>query len=306
MPRQKFRIVKTRQLSGADSKEPADFGPRMEPPRGVLQAIDGRGDGCSHQRFAPPPELQALVQHFWMVTWDFRCVEGSVAETLPHPNCYLVCEQDLANPTHGLQGLHWEISGVTTGKFTRLLEGHRRVFGVKFKPGGFRPFLGARVSLLTDKVVPAATVFGASIVDLASQMLYLTDAQAMVRATSRHLLQHCARRADPKIVLSSQLVELILNDASVLRVEHLARRSGYSVRTLQRLFQEYVGVSPKWVIRRYRLHEVLERLHDGVGIDIAQLAPELGYVDQAHLINDFRNLAGYTPETYRRRIGVSR
>jgi hypothetical protein len=75
MPRQKIKLVKTRQLSGADSKEPAEFGPRIDPPRGVLQAIDDREPRFSHQRLAPPPELQACVQHFWMVTWDFRGVE---------------------------------------------------------------------------------------------------------------------------------------------------------------------------------------------------------------------------------------
>jgi AraC-like DNA-binding protein len=306
MPRKKIKLVKTRQLSGADNEELGQFAPRSEPPRGVLRAIAGRGSGFSHQRFAPPPELQAWVQHFWTVTWDLRGRDSSVAETLPHPSCYLVFEHDLAPPTNGSRELQCEISGVTTGKFTRILEGHRRVLGVKFKPGALRPFLGQKVSLLTDKVVPAAAVFGASIVDLASDIYHLRDAEAFVRVISRYLIKRCEERADPKILLSSQLVDLILKNPSILTVEHLAQQSGYGLRTLQRLFQEYVGVSPKWVIRRYRLHEVLERLHQGGRVDVAQLAPELGYVDQAHLINDFRNLAGYTPEAYRRRTAVNR
>jgi transcriptional regulator GlxA family with amidase domain len=42
----------------------------------------------------------------------------------------------------------------------------------------------------------------------------------------------------------------------VTRVERLAGELGLSMRGLQRLFAEYVGIGPKWVIRRYRLHEV--------------------------------------------------
>ena len=70
---------------------------------------------------------------------------------------------------------------------------------------------------------------------------------------------------------------------------------------MQRLFKAYVGASPKWVIRRYRLHELLERFHSGEALDGAQLALDLGYADQAHLINDFRKLAGVTPTGYLRR-----
>jgi AraC-like DNA-binding protein len=73
-----------------------------------------------------------------------------------------------------------------------------------------------------------------------------------------------------------------------------------SVRGVQRLFSQYVGVSPKWVIRRYRLHELLERIHSGQALDWAQLALDLGYFDQAHLINDFKTITGYTPTEYTR------
>ena len=72
------------------------------------------------------------------------------------------------------------------------------------------------------------------------------------------------------------------------------------MRSVQRLFREYVGVPPKWVIRRYRLHELVERLHSGQAFEGAQLALDLGYADQAHLIHDFRHLVGYTPTGYRK------
>jgi AraC-like DNA-binding protein len=70
------------------------------------------------------------------------------------------------------------------------------------------------------------------------------------------------------------------------------------VRSLQRLFSRYVGVSPKWVIRRYRLHELLEQMHSGRHLDWAQVAIDLGYFDQAHLINDFKSITGYAPTEY--------
>jgi AraC-like DNA-binding protein len=71
-------------------------------------------------------------------------------------------------------------------------------------------------------------------------------------------------------------------------------------RTLQQLFSSYVGVGPKWVINRYRLHEALERLQEGAHINFAELAMELKYFDQDHFIRDFRKLVGCKPAAYTR------
>jgi AraC-like DNA-binding protein len=71
-----------------------------------------------------------------------------------------------------------------------------------------------------------------------------------------------------------------------------------SSRTIERLFRRYVGVSPKWVVRRYRVHEACERVKTGVAPDWSQLAHELGYFDQAHFIHDFKAQVGRTPADY--------
>jgi len=74
------------------------------------------------------------------------------------------------------------------------------------------------------------------------------------------------------------------------------------VRTMQRLFARHVGVSPKWVIRRKRLHEAAERLADDDPPDLAALAVDLGYADQAHFVRDFRDLVGVPPGSYVRQL----
>ena len=281
--------------------EPTEFPPQVGPPRGVLQADTPRGTAFSHQRIAPPSELAPWVQHYWHVQWDLRYAPPSNAETLPHPNCYLVFEHDLERPCDDVSVFtRAEVSGVNTGKFSRVMKGYGRVFGLKFKPGGLRPFLDASVFTLTDRVVPAAQVFGQSVLKLAAQLRSLETPEAMAVATTEYFALDLPAH-DTQVDLSSQLVETIFGDPSILTVEALARRSGLSVRSLQRLFRVYVGVPPKWVIRRYRLHELLERLNSGDAFNGAEVALDLGYADQAHLINDFRRLADYTPKQYVRR-----
>jgi AraC-like DNA-binding protein len=69
---------------------------------------------------------------------------------------------------------------------------------------------------------------------------------------------------------------------------------------VQRWFQQYAGVAPTWVLRRYRLLDAAEAVRDGGLVDWAALAAELGYADQAHLIRDFRAAVGEPPAAYAR------
>ena len=83
-------------------------------------------------------------------------------------------------------------------------------------------------------------------------------------------------------------------------VEDLVHRYGLNKRTLQRLFAKYVGVSPKWVIQRYRLHEAAEQLVAGASVSQAAIAMSLGYSDQAHFVRDFKSVVGVSPAAYAR------
>jgi AraC-like DNA-binding protein len=73
-----------------------------------------------------------------------------------------------------------------------------------------------------------------------------------------------------------------------------------SSRSLHRMLADYVGMTSKWIVRRARVHIAAERVAHGEQVDWAQLAAELGYSDQAHLIRDFRRQIGHTPAAYAR------
>jgi AraC-like DNA-binding protein len=94
-------------------------------------------------------------------------------------------------------------------------------------------------------------------------------------------------------------------NSEVVTVEQASRLFGVRVRTLQRLFNEYVGVPPKWLLRRCRLKEAAARIESGEREDWAVLAQRLGYYDQSHLIRDFRLMLGKTPAGYRRATTAS-
>src|SRR6185312_10327542 len=106
---------------------------------------------------------------------------------------------------------------------------------------------------------------------------------------------------DARIATLNQIVARIAEEREITSVDDVLAHGdipAMSRRTLQRLFREYIGVGPKWVIRRFRLHEAAERIDAGGSVDWARVAVELGYADQTHFIKDFKAIVGKTPTEY--------
>jgi len=259
--------------------------------RGVLRpaAEDGK---FLHGRVAASEPLCRVVQHFWSVRWDLRDAQPFTPQTLPHPNVHLVFESEGAR-----------IAGVHTGRFTTKLEDMGWVFGVKFRPGAFRPYLGRSVGALRDRSVPIDEVFGTEGAALARQVSDLRGDVEKAAVVERFLNER-KTASDPNVERASNIVDEIAENRDIVSVEQVAARWRLGTRTLQQLFSSYVGVGPKWVINRYRLHEAVERLQEGANINFSELATELGYFDQAHFIRDFPTLVGCTPAAYARRHPV--
>jgi AraC-like DNA-binding protein len=257
-----------------------------EPLRGVLHPDRAAGlfQLFSHQ---PSAGLAPFVEFHWIVRWDLRGRPPHEQKVLAHPNIHLVFEEPQA-----------AVYGVDRGLFVRRLEGQGQVHGVKFRPGGFRGLRGGPVQELTDRVSPAADVFGPEVERVNRRILPLEDQSAMVALAEEFLLARLPA-PDPVAAEVAAMVDTATADHSLVRVEQLAERCGTSVRTLQRLFAEYVGASPKWVLRRARLQEAALRADTGT-VDWPLLAADLGYADQSHLSRDFTAVVGQPPTRYAR------
>lgn len=243
------------------------------------------------RRFYAPPPLADIVEHFWQVEWSIPAGESFVQKTIPHPSTHVVFELDRC-----------EVVGPMTGLFTRELVGDGRVFAAKIKPG-MTPVL-ARVPAadLVDRRAPideALPLDRAEVDALAAAVLGARDGESAA-PLERALLRCVDDRRRQRCREASALVARVEADTGLVRAADLAAIAGCSLRSLQRLFRECVGLSPKQVIQRFRLLEAAERLvAEPAGG--AAIAAALGYADQAHFIRAFRDLVGATPHQYARR-----
>ncbi|MFC5402558.1 DUF6597 domain-containing transcriptional factor [Cohnella soli] len=255
--------------------------------KGILRAQ--AGDGLFRlSRYEAAEPLRSYVQHYWTVEWDLRSREPYTQKVLSHPNVNFVLEKGKTR-----------IYGIWDKTAVQVLEGVGRVFGVKFNPGGFHPFWGQPLSTLTERSIGAEDVFGAAVLELEKEVLSADDLSEQVGRMDRFLLDRLPE-ADANVELVNRIVAKMAEERDIVKVDQLSDRFALGARTLQRLFDRYVGVSPKGVIQRFRMHEVAERIEKDKEIDWADLSAEMGYYDQAHLIRDFKALLGKTPEEYAR------
>jgi len=121
-------------------------------------------------------------------------------------------------------------------------------------------------------------------------------------ATAEEFLRQRSPARDPMAETIARIVADIASDRTITTVDAIVRRCEFTTRSLQRLFAQYVGVSPKWVIKRYRC----TRSWSGSRAARRSTGPSsrcsLGYFDQAHFIKDFKSIVGRTPGEYVKRL----
>jgi AraC-like DNA-binding protein len=253
--------------------------------RGILNPRRG-ASYFTFTRHAPAPEVSGRVDRHWIVRWDLRGRSPFTQETLPHPCVNLVFENG-----------EGRIYGIVRHKFSRRLEGAGAAVGTRFRPGAFAAFVDIPMSRLVGRSVTVADAFGDDGARLQREVAGLGDDAEQVAAVERFVADRL-----PDDDEGFELVGAIVADMLCLppgaRVEEVAERHGLSERTLQRLFRRYIGLGPKWVLQRYRLHEAAERMAAGEGDDLTRLALELGYFDLPHFTTHFRRAVGRSPAAF--------
>jgi AraC-like DNA-binding protein len=250
---------------------------------GVLGVQDA---DFSLDRYPPAPDLAALVERHWLVSWSLPPGREASVTLLPHPCVNVVLDRGRLT-----------VSGVGRARFTYAYRGEGRVFGIKFRPGAFLPFLGRPLADITDAVLPAEQLWGPAAAALATRMTAARGVDELV-ALAETFLRERRPEPDPQVEYVGRVVAALLHDRTISRVDDVTERFGIAPRTLQRLFQRYVGVSPKWVLRRYRLHEAAAALAREQHRPWAEVAADLGYFDQSHFIRDFTSAIGMPPVAY--------
>ena len=257
-------------------------------PEQLGQYIDIQRAQCS-------PEITRWVEGYWQLRWAMPQQQSYLSQVLPHPTVSLSIEH--GDTRDGLAAETVVVTGVPARRFEINVRGEGTVFGIKFRPGGFTAMFGIPANALRDLTLPANRLIPQRVNQTLAGLeptLELSNWTARVD----HILATALPPHDPDYELFLKVIKSMLTDRTLLSVSQIEHRVGIGRRKLQRMFSHYGGVSPKWVLSRYRMHDVVTALDDGYDGSLADLAVSFGWYDQSHFVRDFRRYLGVTPGQY--------
>jgi AraC-like DNA-binding protein len=238
----------------------------------------------------PSEALAPFVDHFWekqvdesgIIPYDIETIfpEDQTVLTYSFGKDYYRSHANTENfrAINGVQleGLH------QAPNFYKHLPGIH-IFGVKFRVGGLFAFLNSPVSNTNNLSIDAATLFSI-LPELESKMGFELRCQLM----ETYLVDMLIDKQVKKYFKLLQLIEELESDVHTIY---------NSYKTLSRLFQEVIGISPKEYVQIKRINKSLALFASTKDIKSQDLADQLGYYDSAHFINEFKKYTGKTPSS---------
>lgn len=256
--------------------------------RGILDPFNAARN-FKLSRYVPSPDLAPFVEHYWVIRWDLHGQRPYTSEVLPYPNINVAFMKERG----------W-ITGVTTGKYDYTLKDAGIVVGVMFKAGAFYAFWPHPAGTLTNTTLPVGSVFPEAN-DLFRRKLLASSNDKEMVVCLEDMLKAKHPQSNQSMRIAAKIVWAIANDTRLQTVQAVAGQFEMNERTLQHLFQTYVGIGVKWVIMRFRLQEATVRIASGEH-NWTNIAAELGYSDQAHFTRDFKRFIRRAPSEYARSI----
>lgn len=247
-------------------------------------------------RYDAPTDLRSLIQRFWIPVWSVPPGEEAPQQVLQYPVALAVVTPDYAR-----------FYGVVPGLSTTTLTGAGWGVGVLFQPAAGTLITRTTMSDWTDRFADLREVLGgtgASLIRAVRQAMAARPEREASHQSAMDAYADALRRylpVDEQGILVNAIVHFVERSPDVTRITQVCEEFRLSERALQRLTRRRLGLNPKWLIQRRRLHEGAERLRHGGG-NLAGVAADLGYADQPHFTHDFHAVTGMTPGEFAARF----
>ncbi len=255
-----------------------------------------------YREFLPPHHLKPWVVCYWV-----SCTAGSGTFRPVYPDgCADIIFNfggGIVNRVHDQQYTNcsraFAVGTMTRPLFTRP-ENAIELLGVRFQPGALFSFTRISQREISDRHYPLTADFP----DTARlhEQLWGLPLAGRIGLLNKWLTEMLAgsQPDDRKIKFLRQALDGGQNEPHATKVSQLAREAGYSVRQMERMFLEYVGVSPKEYLLIARFINVKNRLAEVQSESLLEVAVACGFHDHAHLTHVFKKYAGATPSEYLR------
>ncbi|TVR89865.1 MAG: AraC family transcriptional regulator [Spirochaetaceae bacterium] len=244
------------------------------------------------------PHLRLFLSHYWTL----KTVCGTSASLLlpmDHIDLilapegtfhYYLADEMVRSPDLHFHGIRRKSTGVLVLKETQ-------VWGLSFQPWGFQPVVGTLMNTFVDQIVDLVDYNAELAHGLKALSGKLDAGEALLDELEELLVQ--ALNPDTLETAAMQQVRAFI-EASPDDMRRYCAQAGISMRQMQRLFNQYIGVSPKGY-QKIKQFEACSRelLYGEDENPLTSLGVDSGYYDQSHFIRCFREFTSFAPRRFR-------
>ena len=248
-----------------------------------------------YKEFEPPEPLSKFIKCFWILerlydaeTPSENVLPDSYIEFILNfgSRYYLEREGDLPSIF---------MIGLLKRPLPFYANGKVKLVCIRFYPWGPFSLLGSNIKETIN------TKFNLNVqetlLDSLGEHLNQNEYEEAVKCLSDFILEIYLRKNFDKNTVDSA-AQILYRDMGEVRIEELAKMCNVTQRTLQRNFNNRLGISPKSYASNVRFDTAKKKLSHNPNMDLTVLAHESGYYDQAHFIRDFKIYCGCTPSEF--------
>ena len=253
-------------------------------------------------RLIPPvAALSLYIKQYWFLEMDSCEGVGKLQRVVP--NGFMELTFHFADHLRKIKFLDELqpgiiISGQKTGFFDVVPTGKTQMLSIQFYPHSAGLFFDLPIHELSDETIDLQDILGQIARELEEQLHDLSTLEQRINHIERFLLGRLGRKPEYAWNRIVNNIKLINQSNGTITVKGLANAACLSHKQHERVFRQFVGLSPKQYLKVIRFQYTLFEHQQHPNESLTQLAYSCGYYDLSHMINDFRDLSGITPRQY--------
>ncbi|HBG8469429.1 helix-turn-helix domain-containing protein [Clostridioides difficile] len=237
----------------------------------------------------PCIQLRNWISNF-TISFPNQTIISDNYTIIPHGSVTLVFFYDAT-------GLHSLLFGPTTKPKTVGSIANRCdvILIIEFQPAGFFPLIGIQQSELIDKIVPFSIINTSLDLEIKKIFNESLSIDKLILKLEELLISNIKIEYSYEFILA---IQLIIQNSGNISSQEISKKVFYSSRHLNRLFNQYLGLSMKSFSRLVRINKSIKLLNNNK-TSLMSICNELGFYDIPHFIKDFKIVCGITPQKYR-------
>jgi AraC-like DNA-binding protein len=191
------------------------------------------------------------------------------------------------------------ISGQQRGFYDISVSGNLSLFAIYFHPHGLSMLLDLPLTELYNQSIPLKYLLKGRIAKLEDELYEVQSFEQRI-ALSEKFLMESFKKTEKKYQYENirHAINIINQHQGMIEVDELASHSCLSRKQFERVFSSIIGTTPKQFLKIVRFQHAIYQKSKHLEFSLTQIALNCGYYDQAHMINDFKSLSGFTPKQF--------